>query len=194
MKQRLNYFCILFLSFRIWSQKLFVCELLFEYLLQLGFLLSKAFLINSLENLSNFREGVAVSGHNFTVIQRIFNLKVSLWKCRRTSGLSQIRSFQFLFLSINRFRSLKSQFVIKDLLSIKKINSLYFLIKLKRVEFENHLKDFDNVAFFLKLTILDKSYKHTDHRISVKSTWNIIIKYLNKWCSDSSLSSNFLLW
>lgn len=69
-----------------------------------------------------------------------------------------------------------------------------FFIELKGVELKDHLKYFDNICLVLKMAPLNKGDKHTNHGISVESTWNIIIIYLHKLCSSSFLSSNSLLW
>lgn len=48
------------------------------------------------EDLSDFGERVAIFGHVFAVIERIFNFKISLAKYRGTFRLGKVRQFGFV--------------------------------------------------------------------------------------------------
>lgn len=130
--------------------------------------------MDCLEDFTNFRKRVTIFCHDFAIIQGIFYLKISLAKYRSATRLWKFRDFYLPLLFILRLWSLQSKLFVEDIFFIEKIDSINLLIKLISIELNYSFKDFNNVSLLLEVIMLDISYKHAYHGISIKPTWNII--------------------
>ncbi len=144
-------------------------ELFIENLLQFGFLILKARLVNFVENLSNFREGVTILCHVFSNVERVLDQEVGLAKYRSAFGLDEAWVFELVLRSIG-FGSGKFQLVVENTLGIEEINARSFLIELEHIKLQDLRQDINHTRFALEVIFLDKGHEHADHGIGIEAT------------------------